>query len=66
MPGAKRESVVRTAPDRCDIAVREPAERGLANARIRELVAREYGVPTKTARIISGHQSPHKIFSLPD
>ncbi len=66
VPGAKRELVSRRGPDRYDMSVRESAERGLANARIRELVAREFGVSAKSVRLISGHQSPHKIFSVPD
>ena len=62
--GAKKELVTKLAPDRYEMSVREPAERNLANARIRTLIARELGVPENTARLISGHQSPHKIFSI--
>ncbi len=64
MPGAKREKVTRIAEDRYLIAVREPAERNLANGRIRTLVARECGVQEGSVKLISGHRSPHKIFSV--
>ena len=66
IPGAKREIVTRKASDRYDISVREPAERNLANARIRTLLAREFDISARAIRLISGHTSPHKIFSLPD
>jgi uncharacterized protein YggU (UPF0235/DUF167 family) len=62
--GAKKESVQKIADNRYEISVREPAERNLANARIRTLLARELGVVESSARLISGHQSPHKIFSV--
>jgi len=62
--GAKKESVTRLSAERYEICVREPAERNLANARIRELLASEFGIPEKSVRIISGHHSPHKIFSI--
>jgi uncharacterized protein YggU (UPF0235/DUF167 family) len=62
--GAKKESIEKVGENRYDISVREPAERNLANARIRTLLARELGVMESSARLISGHQSPHKIFSV--
>lgn len=63
-PGAKRESVIRTDDKTLSIAVKEPAERGLANARVRMLVAEELGVPPAKIRLISGHRSPRKIFTV--
>jgi uncharacterized protein YggU (UPF0235/DUF167 family) len=63
-PGAKRESVMRVDEKTLAIAVREPAERNLANQRIREMVAEEYGVPIGKVRMISGHRSPRKIFDI--
>ena len=65
-PGAKKELVSRISADRYEISVREPAEQNMANRRIRTLVARELGLPETAVRMISGHQSPHKIFSVTD
>ena len=65
-PGAKKETVTKTSPDRYTISVREPAERNLANGRIREVLAKELGVPPAKIKIISGHRSPHKIFAIQD
>ena len=61
---AKKEKIERIADDRYAISVREPAERNMANTRIKELLALELGVPESSIRMISGHQSPHKIFSV--
>jgi uncharacterized protein YggU (UPF0235/DUF167 family) len=64
--GVKKEIVVRDREDHYTISVREPAERNMANARIREIIAREMSVSVGRVRIISGHQSPHKILSIMD
>ena len=62
--GAKREEVTRLGEGRYAIRVREPAERNMANGRVRALIAREFGIPEGRVRLISGHQHPHKIFSV--
>lgn len=64
--GAKKEIVVRDREDHYTITVREPAERNMANTRIREIIAREVSVPVGRVRLVSGHQSPHKIVSIMD
>ncbi len=64
--GAKREQVLRDRDDHYTISVREPAERNMANTRIREIISRELVVPVGKVRLISGHQSPHKIISILD
>ena len=63
-PGCKRESVRKIEDDRYEIQVREPAERNLANQRLRELLAIEFGVSAKTLRLVSGHRSRTKIFDV--
>lgn len=62
--GAKKESVVRTADSQFEIRVREPAERNLANTRIREILANEYGVPASAVRMLTGHRSPSKMYTI--
>ncbi len=66
VPGSKKESVTKLAPDRYHIHVKEPAERNMANNRIKALLARELGLKEGVVRLVSGHRSPHKIFSIPD
>ncbi|MCI0597659.1 DUF167 domain-containing protein [Candidatus Parcubacteria bacterium] len=63
-PSAKRESIIETDAKTYTISVREPAERNLANIRVRELLAERLGVPVGKVRMISGHRSPHKIFDV--
>jgi uncharacterized protein YggU (UPF0235/DUF167 family) len=63
-PGAKRESVMHLDDKTLTIAVKEPAERNLANLRVRELVAEEFSVPVGKVKMISGHRSPRKIFTI--
>lgn len=64
--GAKKEEFLQESKTHFAIAVKEPAEQNLANRRVAELIALHCKVPAKQVRIISGHHSPSKIFSLPD
>ncbi len=63
-PDAKKETIIRTDDTTYSIAVREPAERNLANNRVREVLADELSVPVGKVQLISGHRSPKKIFSV--
>ncbi len=65
-PGAKKEQISKVGDVRYEISVREKAEQNMANTRIREIVAELYSVPVKQVKMISGHRSPHKIFSILD
>ncbi len=62
--GARRESLEASGNGRLTIAVKEPAERNLANRRVRELVAEHLSLPLEKVRLISGHTSPSKIFDI--
>jgi uncharacterized protein YggU (UPF0235/DUF167 family) len=62
-PGARKESVEEKG-DVLAIAVREPAQGNRANDRVRELVARRFGVATAAVRIITGHHSRGKMVSI--
>lgn len=61
--GARREQLFEKS-GRLVVSVKEKAERGAANERVRALVARRFGVPTKKVRIISGMRSPNKMIAL--
>lgn len=65
-PGAKRDSVRETGEHRFAISVREKAKRGMANERVRELLAEHFNVPVKAVRIVNGHRHPRKLFSIED
>lgn len=63
-PGNKKEVVQKISKNTFEIRVKEPAERNLANIRIRELIANEYGVLSKQVRLVSGHRSNTKIVDV--
>jgi len=62
--GAKMEKFIKKSEDHFDVSVREPAERGLANKRVVELVREYFKVYNGDVRIVSGHHSPGKIISI--
>jgi uncharacterized protein YggU (UPF0235/DUF167 family) len=65
-PSAKRESFIEQGPHRFEVKVKEPAERNLANKRIKELLAEHYKTTEQKVRLVSGHQNSRKIFAVPD
>ncbi len=62
--GAKKERVTKKDTAKFYITVKEKAERNMANARIREILASEFQVPIGTVRILTGHRSPSKIYTI--
>lgn len=63
-PSARKEKVEKTGEQSFSIAVREPAERNLANQRIREILADEYAITVNMVRLVTGHRSRGKIFEV--
>ena len=63
-PGSKRESLEETGENTYTVLVKEPAKQNRANTRVRELLAHHIGVEPKRLRLVSGHRSPSKIFSV--
>lgn len=60
---AKKEKFVPPsgeANEMFEIFVREPAQKNLANFRVRELVAEYFGTTLSDVRILTGHHSPKK------
>lgn len=64
VPGARKEVVTKVDETTFNIKVKEPAERNMANGRIRELLAREFGVPLPQVTMLTGHRSPSKMYSI--
>ena len=64
VPGAKKENVTKESDTVFQIMVKEPAERNLANGRVRELLAEVFGVAVGKVRIVTGHRSPTKMFDV--
>lgn len=64
--GARRETITKIGDHRFAVTVRAPAQQNLANDRVRELLAAEFGVAHGSVRLVSGHHSPRKMFSIED
>lgn len=62
--GMKKEKVVQVDDVTYEMTVKEPAERNLANKRIRMILAEQYNVEEKRVRIVTGHHSQSKIFDV--
>jgi uncharacterized protein (TIGR00251 family) len=60
-PGASRDAVAGWLGDAVKVAVREPAERGRANAAVERVLAAALGVSATSVRIAAGGRSPRKV-----
>ena len=63
-PNSREESVNQIGDDAFEIKVREKPIRGLANARIRQLLALHFGIMENKVRLASGFARPNKIFEI--
>ncbi len=59
----KREWLHKKSGDSFDMHIKEPAEQGLANKKVIELLRKHFKGYNKI-KIIKGHHSPNKIISL--
>lgn len=62
--GAKQERIETLPKGRLKVWVKAPAKQNLANIRVCELVAEHLQVSLAHTRLISGHTSPSKMFSI--
>lgn len=62
-PKSKKAVVEKLKEDHFEIWVKEPAEKNLANKKIIELLKNHF-YESKSVRLISGHHSPSKLFSI--
>lgn len=65
-PNARKERIVREDEATFFISVKEPAERNMANMRIRQILAVTLGIPITHVRLLTGHHSSSKIYSIED
>ncbi len=63
-PGSKKEEVKELAPDRLEVKVSAPPEKGSANERVIELLAEHYGVRRSAVKILRGHSSREKLIEI--
>ena len=65
-PNSKSETIVKSAENEYRAAVREAARDGKANTALMDLLARHFGVPKSTIKILRGHKARRKIIALPE
>jgi uncharacterized protein (TIGR00251 family) len=63
-PGSRKERVMKIDETTYQIAIKEPAERNMANTRIREILSEEFNVPIAEVKILTGHRSSSKMLSV--
>jgi uncharacterized protein YggU (UPF0235/DUF167 family) len=63
-PGMRKEKITQIDDVTFEMVIKEPAERNLANKKIRTVLAEVYNVKEGNVRIVTGHHSPSKIFDV--
>ncbi len=61
---AKKEIVEKVKENDFLVSVKEPAEKGKANAAVMKALARYFKIPQTKVRIVSGHKSKQKIVEI--
>jgi len=64
IPSSRRERIVEENEMTLRVEVREPAERNLANKRIKEILAEKFGVALAQVTMLTGHRSSSKMYSI--
>ncbi len=62
--GARKERVTKESDTEFHIHVKEPAERNMANKRVREILAWELGISPVKVKMLTGHRSPSKVYTV--
>ena len=62
----KKNRLEQPAPDKIEVWVKAPAERGRANEAVRTLLAAHLNLPENKLSLIKGATSPAKIFLVRD
>lgn len=63
-PDAKREQVTKESDTVFRMEVKEPAERNLANERVKQLLRDALGIKNGEVRLVAGHRSGSKVFDV--
>ena len=64
IPEARAEKIQVQKSGRLIVSVKEPAKQNQANRRVQMLLAKHFKLASAKVRLISGHHSPSKIFSI--
>jgi uncharacterized protein YggU (UPF0235/DUF167 family) len=63
---SKKESVTLLPDGRYEVRVNAPRKEGLANDRVREILALHFSVPLVAVSVIKGHTQPGKLVRVND
>ena len=63
-PKSKREAIQERENGYIEIYCKEPAERGLANACLKRLLAQRLNISEKNIHIVSGQKKPKKLVEI--
>ncbi len=63
-PGSKKEKVVRLSEDRLEVSVSAPPEKGKANDRLIELLAKHFRVKKSAVKLLRGERSREKLVEI--
>ncbi len=64
VPDAKKERITKTDETEWHMEIKEDKVRNMANTRVREVLAQEFKVDIGKVRMLTGHRSPSKMFSI--
>lgn len=63
-PNSRKERIRKEDETTWYIDIKEPPEQNLANRRIQEILALQYGVSITQIHIVTGHRSSSKIYTV--
>ena len=63
-PNFKKEEIIKKSEDEFEIKVKEKAERGKANKKVKEVLAKYLNISEEKLVLISGAKQRNKIFKI--
>ena len=64
VPGMRKERITKLSENKFKIEIKEPRERNLANKRIQQILAVEFSIPVTHVKMLTGHRSSSKMYSI--
>jgi len=64
LPNSKKEEIIKKSEDEFKIKVKEKAEEGRANKRVKEVLARYLNISEEKLILIRGARQKNKIFKI--
>jgi len=63
-PNSKKEETIRKSEDEFEIKIKEKAEKGKANRRVKEILSEYLNIPQEKLILIRGAKQRNKIFKM--